>query len=108
MASMPKFKLTTPVEVGDLSNRVLVDELEVSALSFQFDPVLAGLPTPQMSVSIVLTHRASTYKMNVLYQGSIDGAAALAWFNTNWAQQLVTSVLTKLIADGKLPAGTIA
>ncbi len=106
--ALPQFKLTTPMIVGDLANRITIDQLQVTAISFQFDPSLTGAAVPQMIVSIVLKHPASGWSHNVVYKGDVDGAAALAWFNSAFAQQLVTAVLNKLIADGKLPPGALA
>ncbi len=105
---LPQFKLTTPVQLGDLGNPITVDALEVTAISFQFDPLFTGAKVPQMIASIMLRHPASGWSHNVVYKGDADGAAALAWFDSTFALNLVTAVLNKLIADGKLPAGTLA
>ncbi|HZP31888.1 MAG TPA: hypothetical protein VFB23_00900 [Candidatus Acidoferrales bacterium] len=105
--AIPKFTLTTPQNVGDLNNPILIDVLAVTAISFNFDPALTGSSTPQMIVSIVLKHLPSGWSHNIVYKGNADGAAALAWFNSNFAQNLVTAVLNRLVADGKLPPGTI-
>lgn len=105
--AIPKFTLATPMMVGDLANRISIDVLQVSAISFQFDPALAGASVPQMIVSIVLKHPASGWPHNVVYKGDVDGSAALAWFNSNFALQLVTAVLNRMVADGKLPMGVV-
>jgi len=53
-----------------------------------------------------LVHRASGYKVNVVYN---DATALSFWTALNTVGSVVTkSVFAKLTADGKLPAGTLA
>ena len=108
LVALPAFKLTTPMRVGDLATGIMISTLVVTAISFQFDPLLTGAATSQMIISVVLKDPVSGWSHNVVYKGDVDGANALAWFNANQALALVTAVLNKLIADGKLPAGTLA
>lgn len=94
-----KFKLATPITVGDLTNSVIVDELEVESLSVAFDPQVPVL-------SVVLLHRTSGWQHNVVYR---DSSAVEFWarlceqsFDT-----ICNELLKKLVFDNSLPAGNI-
>ena|SRR5690349_9403999 len=104
---MPTYQLNTPSTVGDLANPITVSQLNVTAISFQFDPSLTGGAVPQMIVSVVLKEPVSGWSHTVTYRGNTEGAAVLKWFSTNFQTNLVTAVLNRLMADGKLPPGTI-
>jgi len=97
-----KLKLNSPVEVGDLVNPVSVDELEIIAISLNFDPYYAeDKQKPRAILSIVLLHRASGYKQPITY----EDASALEFCN-QVKDSLKTAVWQKLSADKKLPNGT--
>jgi len=95
-----KYKLSTPVSVGDLTQRIEVDELEIESLSLIFDPQRPVL-------SIVLLHRPSGWQHNVVYR---DSSAVEFWARVYEAEFdfLHKAVLQKIIADKKLPEGTIS
>lgn len=98
------YTLTNPITVGDLTNPLLVDKLELSAISLNFEP--ERTITGTAILSIVMVHRASGYKVNIVYS---DATALAFWTALNTANSLVTkAVFAKLTADGKLPAGTLA
>ena len=98
------YTLTNPMTVGDFANPILIDKLELASVSLNFEPFYSDKGTAMFS--IVLVHRASGYKVNVVYS---DATALSFWTNLNTAGSVVTkSVFTKLTADGKLPAGTLA
>jgi hypothetical protein len=98
------YTLTNPVTVGDLSHLLTIDKLELASVSLNFEPVYSNKSTAILS--IVLVHRASDYKMNIVYQ---DAAALAFWTNLDTINSVVTKALfAKLTADGKLPAGTLA
>lgn len=96
-----EYTLTNPITVGDLSNLVTIDKLEVASFSMNFEPCLSDNGTAVLSV--VLVHRASGYKMNVVYQ---DASALTFW--QQHSATLESDAFAKLIADGKLPAGTVS
>jgi hypothetical protein len=96
-----EYTLTTPVTVGDLSNPITVDKLEVASISMNFEPFYSDKGTAILSV--VLVHRASGYKMNIVYQD----ASALEFWQSHSAT-LEADVFSMLMADGKLPAGTVS
>jgi hypothetical protein len=57
-------------------------------------------------MSVVLVHRESGYKHNVVYS---DNSALDFWQRIEKEEEVISKeVLGKLIADGKLPAGTLA
>ena len=95
-----KYKLNTPATVGDLTNPLTIDEFELHSISMTFDP-----QNPVLSV--VLEHKASGWKHVVTYT---DSTAVEFWaraYNDEF-DFLHGAVLKKLIADGKLPLGTLA
>lgn len=95
-----EYTLTNPVTVGDLSNPITVDKLEVASFSMNFEPTLSDNGTAVLSV--VLVHRASGYTMNIVYR---DASALSFW--QNHSATLETDIFAKLVADSKLPAGTV-
>jgi hypothetical protein len=98
------YTLTSPITVGDLTNPIIVDKLELSAVSLNFEPERTATGTAVLS--IVLVHRASGYKVSIVYS---DATALAFWNALNTASSVVTkAVFTKLNADGKLPAGILA
>jgi hypothetical protein len=97
------FTLSTPIQVGDLTNPILIDKLELSSVSFNFEPERSSQGTAILSV--VLVHRPSGYKHNVVYD---DSSALEFWKHIEQEEEVISKeVLGKLIADGKLPAGTL-
>jgi hypothetical protein len=98
------YTLNTPITVGDLTSPITVDKLELASISINFEPIYGDKGMAYLS--IVLVHRASGYKVNLVY----GDATALAFWNAlNTAGSVVTkAVFAKLTADGKLPAGTLA
>lgn len=96
-----EYALTNPITVGDLQHQITVDKLELASISLNFEPFYADGGTAILSV--VLVHRASGYRVNVVYQD----ASALAFWQQHSAT-LESDVFSKLIADGKLPAGTLS
>jgi hypothetical protein len=98
------YTLTNPITVGDLTNPITVDKLELASISLNFEPIYSD--TGKAILSIVLVHRASGYKVNIVYN---DATALNFWNALNTASSVVTkAAFTKMTADGKLPAGTLA
>jgi hypothetical protein len=97
------YTLTNPLTVGDLTNPVTVDKLELASVALNFEPTYADKGVAILS--IVLVHRASGYKVNVVYN---DATAMAFWTALNTVGSVVTkSVFAKLAADAKLPTGTL-
>lgn len=94
-----KYKLHQTMRVGDFTNWVDVDEMEVKSVSVTFDPQRPVL-------SVVLIHQASGWQHNVVYT---DSTAVEFWART-MEQQLdavCRALVEKLARDAKLPAGTL-
>jgi hypothetical protein len=99
-----KFTLEQPVQVGDLMNPIVIDAMELASISLNFEPERSSKGTAILSV--VLAHRASGYKINVVYD---DATALDFWRQIEQEEEVISrQVLSKLINDGKLPAGTLA
>lgn len=79
---------------------VAVDHLEICSISLNFEPERADKGKAVLSVMFV--HRPTNFKHNEVY----DDATALEFWQTNGAA-LERAVMQKLIADGKLPEGTV-
>lgn len=95
-----KYTLAVPVTIGDLSNPLQVDCLELHSLSITFDPEGPVL-------SAVLVHQPSGWKHNVVYT---DSGAVEFWARTLEKEfdAVMRGIGEKLVRDGKLPAGTLA
>lgn len=99
-----RYVLTAPVNVGDLSHPVLVDALELASIAINFEPAYSD--QGKAILSVVLVHRATDYKINIVYR---DESGLAFWENMDTPQGQVTqSVFQKLTADGKLPEGTLS
>lgn len=97
------YTLSNPIAVGDLTNPITVDQLQLISISLNFEPLYQSAGKAILSVRLI--HPTSGYVVNVTYQD----ATALDFWNTkmNAAGAVETLVLNKLRADGKLPNGTI-
>jgi hypothetical protein len=108
---MTTFTLTTPTNVGTLTVPVVVSSLNITALMYTTTPALAPLGTAQLSVTI--TDPASGWQETISYQD----ASVLAFFSqlapttlpagTTLDDVMCQLTFAKLIADGKLPSGTV-
>jgi hypothetical protein len=96
-----EFALATPLTIGDLQHQITIDKLEIASVSLNFEPMYSDKGVAVLSV--VLVHRPSGHKVNIVY----EDASALTFWQTHEAG-LATAIFEKLIADGKLPAGSLA
>jgi hypothetical protein len=105
------FTLTTPVNVGTLTTPVVVSSLKVTAVWFSTTPQLA--PIGAAELDITLTDPASGWQETVVY----NDASVMTFFATpapvpptgaTYEDVMATAVVSKLIADGKLPPGTLS
>jgi hypothetical protein len=105
------FTLTTPVNVGTLTSPVNVSSLAITAVSFSTTPALAPLGTAELSIT--LTDPVSGWQETIDYQD----ASVLAFFaqaaptpaaGATMEDVMASAVFGKLIADGKLPAGSLS
>jgi hypothetical protein len=98
------YTLTNPVTVGDLTNPIVIDKLQLASISLNFAPSYTS--QGKAVLSIVLIHVASGYTINIVYS---DSTALGFWTALDTIGSVVTkAVFAKLTADGKLPAGTLA
>ena len=102
-----KIAFNNPITVGDIGNQKTITSLQLKSLSFN----LAGPKgAPNVLVSLVLTDPVSGYDAYFQYEDSI---ATAAYFNSVEALQLngapwINTLVQRLQADGKLPAGIIS
>lgn len=111
---MVTFTLTTPGNVGTLTKPIAVSSLNVTAVSFATVPSPGQAPMPLGTglLTVTLTDPVSGWQVTFSYQDatvlSFFAQAAPAPPSGATAQDVMAQlVFTKLIADGKLPAGTV-
>lgn len=93
---MATFTLTNPVRVGDLETGIIIDRINLVAISFNFQGSNAIM-------SFVFEHASGwTYTITLRDAEGIAGLAALRGTYPN----LERDMLNYLIAQGKLPPGT--
>lgn len=95
------FKLTQPITIGDITNSIVVDQLDLHSISLAFDPQAPVL-------SAVLEHKASGWKHVVTY---VDPTVVQFWANGTQVAHfdaIVAGLVQKLVTDGKLPAGRLS
>ena len=107
---MVTFTLNAPVNVGTLTNPVNVSSLRVTGVVFSTTPALAQVGAGELAVT--LTDPESGWQETVKYSDSsviafFGQAAPTPPAGATYQDVMASAVLTKLIADGKLPAGTV-
>ncbi len=95
------YELTTPITVGDINSSRVVVSLQLTAISINFDPAYVSAGTAVLSICLV--DPVSGYPVNVVYQD----ASALQMAQAIEAQ-IGSELFAKLIADAKLPPGTLS
>jgi hypothetical protein len=96
-----RYKLTSPVNVGDLAQSIQVSELKLVSISLNYTDVYTKANEAILSVCMI--EPSTGYPVNVVYQD----ASALSMARTIEAQ-IGAEIFQKLAADGKLPAGTLS
>lgn len=104
------FTLATPATVGDLSNPRTVTALKITSIWFTSTPDLA--PTGTGELDITLTETSNGWQETIAYKDasviSFFAQAAPAPPSGGTVEDVMCGLLfDKLIADGKLPAGTL-
>ena len=98
---------TVPLAVGDIDNQITIDRLRVVALSFNRQASHEAAGT--VVLSVVLEHPGSTWTHNVVYIGAEALTLARLMNTADFSiKSLHTRILQKLLADGKIPAGTVS
>jgi len=103
------FTLTTPATVGSMTSPITVASLQLTTLSYSSTPALAQIGTG--TLSITLTDPVSGWQETINYQ---DNSVLTLWSEaqtpaagTELGDIMATAIFAKLIADGKLPPGTL-
>lgn len=101
--------LTTPVTIGALASPLTVSSLQVTDVAIATKPSLAQIGTGTLAVT--LTDPNSGAQETIIYQ---DATVLTLWASTatvpagqSLGDTIASAVFNKLIADGKLPAGTV-
>jgi hypothetical protein len=105
------FNLTTPVNVGTLTQPVVVSSLKVTSVWFSTTPDLAPLGAAELSIT--LTDPASGWQETIDYKDAsvpvfFAQSAPTPPTGTTYEDVMAVAVFMKLIADGKLPAGSLS
>jgi hypothetical protein len=108
---MVTFTLTTPVNVGTLTAPVVVSALQVTGVWFSTTPQLA--PIGAAELEITLTDPVSGWQQTVTYNDDSVPAffalpAPVPPTGATYQSVMAAAVFGKLVADGKLPPGTLA
>jgi hypothetical protein len=99
---MPRtFTLTTPFQTGSFEAPITVTSLQITEVYYSSTPALAPIGTG--TLNITLTDPATGWQ----YQAKYQDASVLTLWQTI-ADPIAQSIFAKLIADGKLPPGTLA
>jgi hypothetical protein len=95
-----KFVLDPPVSVGTLSQQITLTELHLTSVAFNFEDHYAL--NNQAILSVCLVDKNTGYPVNIGYQ---DGSALALWRTLE--SELTALLLNKMVADGRLPPGSI-
>ena len=95
------YNLEPPVIVGDMQHQTTVKSLKIVSVSVNFEDHY--IKQGHAVLSVCLADPKTGYPVNVVCQD----AAALALARTI-EEQIGSELFAKLIADGKLPAGSVA
>ncbi len=108
---MITFTLATPFQVGTMTKPVTVSALQVTGMNFTKTPALAQLGTGLLAIT--LTDPVSGWQEQITYQDAtiptiFQFAIASADVGVTVEDTIAKMLLAKLVADSKLPAGTIS
>jgi len=100
----------TPMNVGSITKPLSVSSVIVTEVSFSSTPQLAPIGTGELDVT--LTDPVSGWQEEISYQ---DASVIDLWNSTptiaagtKWGDMIAQTIFAKLIADGNLPASTVA
>ena len=108
---MTTFMLAVPAQVGNLGSPVTVAALRITSIWFTTTPALAPIGTGELDIT--LTETTSGWQETVSYKD----ASVLAFFaqaappppaGVTVEDVMCQLLFAKLIADGKLPPGTVS
>jgi hypothetical protein len=102
-----KITFTKPVTVGDIQQQVQVVSMDVVTIGFNLAPMSGG---NKAVVSLTLRDSISGYQTHYIYEDAVETrqfweqVSALQINGQKW----LTPLLNRMIADGKLPDGTLS
>lgn len=107
---MVTFTLTTPATVGSLGAPVTLRSLQITGINSSLTPPLAPVGTGILELT--LTDPTSGWQETISYR---DASVPALWAllqspaaNTKLEDIVGMALFSKLIADGKLPAGSLS
>ncbi len=106
--SMVTFTLTAPAIVGSLGNQVTIAALQITGFWWTTTPALAQIGTGEMEIT--LTETTNGWQETISYQDATV-LTFMAQATANGAvmgDALNAAIFAKLIADQKIPAGTLS
>jgi argininosuccinate synthase len=98
---MKTYIFETPVKIGDPFNPITITQMQLASIAINFENHYAG--QGKAILSIVLEDLVSGYKQNIVY----ESPDAMQFWLAQEAS-LEQAVFDKLIADQKLPQGTLS
>ncbi len=107
---MVTYKLTTPVTVGSLGSPITVKALQVTGINSCLTPPLAQAGTGILAITVTETTNGwqQTFNYRDTSVPALWNAAQSPAANTKLGDIVAQAIFAKLLADGKLPAGTTA
>ncbi len=106
---MTTYTLSTPTTVGGIGSQITVSSFQLTSISYSSTPELAPISTG--TLTITLTDPSSGYQETINYQ---DASVLVLWSqalspaaNTQLGDIIAGAVFAKLVADGKLPPGSL-
>ena len=106
---MTTYTLTTPVTVGSLTSPITLSQLQITGITYSSTPPLA--PIGSGLLAITLTDPVSGWQEAINY---LDATVPPMWTQSITVAEeelgdvIAGVVFAKLMADGKLPAGTVS
>ena len=104
------FTLTTPSNVGSIGSPVTVAALAITGVSYTSTPKMAPIGTGQLVIT--LTETTNGWQETIRYADAtvisfLATAAVAPPTGAAFSDVVSAAIFAKLIADGKLPAGTV-
>ncbi len=105
------FTLPIPVTLGTLANPITIKALKITSVWFSTTPALAQIGAAELEIT--LTETANGWQETIVY----NDATVVAFFSkvaptppagATFQDVMAAAVFAKIIADGKLPAGTLS
>jgi hypothetical protein len=100
------FTLAAPSNVGTIGSPVTVAALAITGVSYTSTPKMAPIGTGQLVIT--LTETTNGWQETIRYaDATVISFLAQVVNSAPFSDAVAQAVFTKLITDGKLPAGTV-